>query len=319
MPNARARFIASRDCKTTFASVRALLLLPFLLLALYFPLPGLAQELNFPELTGRVVDLAGLLDPERKAELTSQLEAHENETSNQIVVATVPTLNGYDIADYSNRLGRHWQIGTAEEDNGVLLVVAPNERKVRIEVGYGLEGALTDSLSSIIIQREILPAFRKDQFGGGIESGVAAIMSAVAGEYTAPGNPTSNRDSDQISSRLGNLLPLIFIAMVGIPEILRRVGNRKAAKGAFPAGFSGLFATLATGNLLIGLGIAVVVFTFVYFFGSGGGGSGSSRRGGRHHGGYLGTGGFTGGGSFTGGGFGGGGGSFGGGGASGSW
>ena len=169
MPNARANLFASRDCKTTFASVRALLLLPLLLFALYFPLPGLALELNLPALTGRVVDLAGLLDPARQAELTAQLEAHEKETSNQIVIATVPTLNGYDIADYSNRLGRHWQIGTAEEDNGVLLVVAPNERKVRIEVGYGLEGALTDSLSSIIIQREILPAFRKDQFGSGIE------------------------------------------------------------------------------------------------------------------------------------------------------
>lgn len=272
----------------------------------------LAQEQFFPELTGRVVDQASLLDAATEQALDAQLEAHEQETSNQLVVVTLTSLNGYEIADFANQLGRHWQIGSSEEDNGILLVVAPNERKVRIEVGYGLEGGLTDSLSSIIVQREILPSFREKQYATGVQKGVDAILKAIEGEYTAP---SSSRGSDRIPEKLGSFLPLIFIAMVGVPEALRRSGRRKAANGAFPAGFGGLFATLATGNLLIGLAIAIAVFLFVYFKGSsGGGGSGRSGRGG-----YIGTGGFSNGGGFGGGGFSGGGGSFGGGGASGSW
>ena len=173
----------------------------------------------------------------------------------------------------------------------MLLVVAPNERKVRIEVGYGLEGALTDSLSSIIIQREILPPFRSDNYALGIQQGVNAIIQAIAGEYPAPGQVAKARSSDPISDNLGNFLPLIFIAMVAIPELLRRGGLPKAANGAFPAGFAGLFATLASGSLLIGLVVAVAVFLIVYFLGSGSGGGGGS--GGIRRGGYAGVGGFA--------------------------
>jgi uncharacterized protein len=291
-----------------------MLRLPLWLAVLCACTQAIAQE-NFPALSGRVVDEAGLLDETREAALSAQLATHEEQTSNQLVVVTVPSLNGYDIADYANRLGRQWQIGTAEDDNGVLLVVAPNERKVRIEVGYGLEGALTDSLSSIIIQREILPPFRNNDYPLGIQQGVDAIIQAIAGEYTAPANSRSGRSTDPVSDNLGNFLPLIFIAMVGIPELLRRTGLRKAARGAFPAGFAGLFATLASGSLWIGLGVAIAMFLFVYFLGSGNGRGGSGGR----RGGYIGGGGFGGSGGFGGGGFGGGGGSFGGGGASGSW
>jgi len=269
-----------------------------------------AQETDFPALTGRVVDMAGLLDDQSEAQLTATLAAHEAQTSNQIVVVTVPSLNGYDIFDYSNRLGRHWEIGTSEEDNGILLVVAPNERKVRIEVGYGLEGALTDSLSSIIIQREILPEFKKNNYPNGIMQGVTAITQAVEGEYTAP---AKGRKSDAFSEKFGNYIPLLFIAIVGITELLKRTGNRKASTSAFTAGFGGLFALLASSNLFIALGVAAALFLFVYFKGSGGDGSNGPRsddhvRGG----GFGGSGGF-------GGGFSGGGGGFGGGGASGSW
>jgi len=126
-----------------------------------------------------VVDLAGLLSATEEDSLTASLAAHENESGNQIVVVTTPDLQGFDIVDYANRLGRHWEIGTSENDNGVLLVVAHNDRKVRIEVGYGLEGALTDSLSSVIIQREILPSFRNNKYAAGIEKGVTAILQAV--------------------------------------------------------------------------------------------------------------------------------------------
>jgi uncharacterized protein len=281
--------------------------------ALFISSSVFAQETDFPALTGRVVDQAGLLDEQEESALTATLAAHEAETSNQIVVVTLPSLNGYDIIDYANRLGRHWEIGTSEEDNGILLVVAPNDRKVRIEVGYGLEGALTDSLSSIIIQREILPEFKKNDFPTGITQGVTAITQAIKGEYVAPASSAGSRKTDAFSEKYGNYLPLIFIAIVGIPEFLKRSGFKKAANGAFPAGFGGLFATLASGNLLIGLGIAAAVFLFIYFLGSGGGGSGSNRRDGMN------TGGFGGSGGFGGGGFSGGGGSFGGGGASGSW
>jgi uncharacterized protein len=279
--------------------------------ALFVTSPVLAQEIGFPALTGRVVDKAGLLDEQVEATLTATLAAHEAQSSNQIVVVTLSSLNGYDIADYANRLGRHWNIGTSVEDNGILLLVAPNDRKVRIEVGYGLEGALTDSLSSIIIQREILPEFKNNNFPKGILQGVAAITQAIQGEYTAPVTTASNRKTDPISEKFGNYLPLIFIAMIGIPQLLKRSGYRKASNGAFPAGFGGLVATLASGSLLIGLGIAIALFLFIYFKGSSGGGSGEGDTRTR---GFASSGGFGGGGGFSGGG-----GSFGGGGASGSW
>lgn len=305
---------AQRQGSLYNATLRAVLY-TWVLLAVVVTNFAHAQESTFPELTGRVVDLAGLLDEAAETALTAQLAAHEEETSNQIVVVTVPSLNGYDITDYANRLGRLWQIGTSEEDNGVLLVVAPNDRKVRIEVGYGLEGALTDSLSSIIIQREILPAFKDNDYATGIKKGTDAILKAVAGEYTVPTKTSDQQSSGSISKKLGNFLPLIFIAVFAIPQILRRTSMGKAANSAFPAGFGGLFGTLITGNVFIGIGIAVSVFLFIYFAGSGKGGSGgSTRRDGYIGGGSLGGGDFGGGGGFSGGG-----GSFGGGGASGDW
>jgi uncharacterized protein len=310
--------MSSAPANNTFLirSAKGLVLWISTFVAIFFASSLLAQETDFPALTGQVVDQANLLDEQVKATLTATLAAHEAETSNQIVVVTLPSLNGYDIIDYSNRLGRHWEIGTTEEDNGILLVVAPNDRKVRIEVGYGLEGALTDSLSSIIIQREILPEFKNNNYPQGILQGAAAIIQAIKGEYTAPADNANNRRTDVFSEKFGNYLPLIFIAIVGIPELLKRSGYRKVSNGAFPAGFGGLFATLASGSLLIGLGIAAALFLFIYFKGSSDAGSSS---GGAGPGGFASSGGLGGSGGFGGGGFSGGGGSFGGGGASGSW
>jgi len=238
-----------------------------------------AQESDFPALTGRVVDLANLLDAEKEASITATLAAHEDETGNQIVIVTTPDLKGYGITDYANRLGRHWEIGTSENDNGVLLVVAQTEKKVRIEVGYGLEGALTDSLSSVIIQREILPSFRKNDYPSGIQNGVNAILQAVEGEYTAPAE--GEKKMDNFSKKYGNYVPLIFIGMVGVPELLRRRGLRRASNAAFPAGFSGLFGTLAFNSLLLGIGAAIAVFIFIYLMSDGKGGKGgkSGRKG----------------------------------------
>ena len=126
---------------------------------LVLALPGLTQP-AFPELTGRVVDRADLLSAAKEAELEQRLAALERDTSDQLVVVTVRSLEGYDIADYGTQLGRHWQIGQQDGDNGVLLIVALEERKIRIEVGYGLEGILTDALSALIIHDQITPAFK---------------------------------------------------------------------------------------------------------------------------------------------------------------
>ncbi len=147
-----------------------------------FVQPGAAAEPDFPALTGRVVDGANLLSPADEQELTDELRALEDKSSDQVVVVTLPSLQGYSIEDYGYRLGRNWGIGTAKLNNGVLLIVAPNERKVRIEVGYGLEGTLTDALSKIIIENAILPKFRAGDYAGGIKDGVADIIKVLTGD-----------------------------------------------------------------------------------------------------------------------------------------
>jgi uncharacterized protein len=144
-------------------------------------LPAAAAP-NFPALTGRVVDDANLLTPEDEAALTAELKALEDKSSDQVVVVTLPSLQGYTIEDFGYQLGRHWGIGTAKLNNGVLLIVAPNEHKVRIEVGYGLEPILTDALSKIIIENAILPRFRAGDFAGGIKAGVRDITSVLTGD-----------------------------------------------------------------------------------------------------------------------------------------
>jgi uncharacterized protein len=151
-----------------------------LLLALVLAAAALAQ--SFPALTGRVVDAANILRPEDRAALDAKLKAHEDRTSDQVVVATVPSLDGIEIEEYANRLYRHWQLGQRDKNNGVLLLVAPRERRVRIEVGYGLEGALTDALSKVIIATAIAPRFQQNDFGGGLNGGVDAILNILTGD-----------------------------------------------------------------------------------------------------------------------------------------
>ncbi|KQQ30684.1 hypothetical protein ASF53_18080 [Methylobacterium sp. Leaf123] len=160
--------------------------LPALWLALLFVvgLMGLANaaEPDFPKLTGRVVDAAGILSPETRARIDGKIKAHEDKTGDQLVVATVPSLQDRTVEDFANRLARAWGIGQKKTNNGVLLLVAPKERKVRIEVGYGLEGALTDALSKTIITTAITPRFRQGDFSGGVEAGVDAILPILAGD-----------------------------------------------------------------------------------------------------------------------------------------
>jgi uncharacterized membrane protein YgcG/uncharacterized membrane protein len=136
--------------------------------------------LSFPELTGRVVDEAGILDPATKAALERKLADFETKTTGQIVVVVLKSLRGTSIEDYGYQLGRHWQIGQKDKNTGALLIVAPNERKVRIEVGYGFEGTLTDAVSKLIIENSIIPRLRANDYAGGIGRGVDDIIQAVS-------------------------------------------------------------------------------------------------------------------------------------------
>jgi len=144
--------------------------------------PAAAAEPNYPQLTGRIVDDADLLSAADIAELDADLKALEDKSSDQVVVVTLPSLQGYSIEDFGYQLGRRWGIGTKEKDNGVLLIVAPNERKVRIEVGRGLEPLLTDAMSNVIINGAILPRFRSGDYAGGIKEGVKGIELVLTGD-----------------------------------------------------------------------------------------------------------------------------------------
>lgn len=141
-----------------------------------------AAEPTFPALTGRIVDAANLIKSEDKAAIETSLKDLEGKASDQLAVVTLPSLQGYAVEDFGVRLARHWQIGQKDKDNGVLLIVAPNERKVRIEVGRGVEGQLTDLMSSLIINNAILPAFRRGDFSGGIRDGVRDIKDVLLGD-----------------------------------------------------------------------------------------------------------------------------------------
>jgi uncharacterized protein len=137
---------------------------------------------NFPALIGRVVDQANILDASVRSRLDSKLAQLESATTNQLVVVTLGSLQGYEIADYGYQLGRQWGIGQKGKNNGVLLIVVPSERKVRIEVGYGLEGDLTDAVTRLIIANAMLPRFRTGDYAGGIERGVDDIIQVLSGD-----------------------------------------------------------------------------------------------------------------------------------------
>ena len=281
---------------------------PLAALVAFFALlaaPVSAQQ--FPELTGRVVDAADIIPDATEAELTAKLEALETQSQRQLVVATVPDLQGYDISDYGYRLGREWGIGDAERNDGALLIVAPNERRVRIEVGYGLEGYLTDALSSLIINNQIVPRFRDGDYPGGIVAGSDAIIA----QLQLPPDEAALIASQATQSRerdggfpFGILLWIGFIFFFFVLPTMgrRRRKYRKRKKGPWGKRDDDDdwdddgWGRTARDIILWEVGSAIVRGAV-----SGGGSGGSS----------------WGGGSF--GGFSGGGGSFGGGGASGGW
>lgn len=192
-------------------------------------------QIALPELTGRVVDEANLLSTSTEADLVAMLQAHETETGQQVVVVTVQSLGGRTIEEFGVELGRHWGIGQAEQDNGVLLIVAPNERQVRIEVGYGLEGALTDAKAGVIIQNEIIPAFRSGDRARGIVDGTRAILAALRGEAETL---SGIAEDDQKFAIPPVLIFFIFVLIVMSLRSFGRHGRGYSRSGSRMGGWS---------------------------------------------------------------------------------
>lgn len=178
------------------------------LLLLVFGVSALAQSM--PALTGRVVDSAGIIDAETEAALTARLEAFEQKSSDQIVVATIESLGGEAIEPYANRLFREWGLGQAGENNGVLLLVALADRRMRIEVGYGLEGTLTDLHAKLIIENTMVPAFRAGDFSGGIAQAVDDIIMVLEGNAA---ELEARAERNQPGFDWGNLFPIAFVIL----------------------------------------------------------------------------------------------------------
>jgi len=215
---------------------KASLLLALLLLAL-----AVRAEVVFPALSGRVVDAANLLDAPTRSQLTQMLAAHEQASGEQVVVVTVPDLQGLAIEDYGYQLGRHWGIGQQGKDNGALLLVAPQQRKLRIEVGYGLEERLTDAQSSVIINRIILPAFKRGEFSQGIVQGTAAILQVLGGNPLAQPSRASSADGEGEPPSLWAIgLFILLVVVVLYLQGLGGGGRRGGPGGGFGGGFGGL-------------------------------------------------------------------------------
>lgn len=276
----------------------------------------MAWALQVPPLKGRINDYADLLDNSTARQLETNLTELEKTDSTQIVVLTIPSLEGDNLESFSLQVVEQWQIGQKGKDNGALLLIAKNDRKIRIEVGYGLEGKLTDLICGRIIRNIIVPQFKSGRFDQGIISGVAAMTSAVRGEFKAPASSAvKNRRRGTSPVFMGILALLIFTNMLG--RIHRGLGTVAGGVLAPIAGALfldlGLLAIVGLIPLGLGLGFLMGLMGDPMTFGR----STTHHRNSHWGGGFGGGGGFSSGGGF--GGFSGGGGGFGGGGASGGW
>ncbi|MDB5984290.1 MAG: rane protein [Pseudomonas sp.] len=191
--------------------------------------------LVFPPLTGRVVDTAQLIDAQTRAQLTQMLDAHEQTTGEQLVVVTLPNLQGTSIEDYGYQLGRAWGIGQKDKNNGALLIVARDDRKVRIEVGYGLEERLTDAQSSVIINQIIAPAFKAGNFSGGISQGTQAMLQVLGGDPLAEPEPAADNAGDSDSGDIIQTV-LFFVLFLIIVFLSTRWGGGGRSGGGFIGG-----------------------------------------------------------------------------------
>lgn len=193
---------------------------------------GLAFALNFPALSGRVVDEANIIPPAVKQSLTSKLEALETKSGIQFVVATVNSLEGEEIEPYANALFRAWKLGEKQKNNGLLLLIAPKERKVRIEVGYGLEGTLTDALSKIIIANAMAPRFKTGDFGGGIERGVddtITVLTTDAAEWQKRPELRLDRQDTKVDDLTPWIVFGLFLFILFMLFVSPRRGARQSA------------------------------------------------------------------------------------------
>jgi uncharacterized protein len=285
-----------------------------------FPLAGTAQSsgaglVPIPPLTARVTDLTGTLTATEQSALEQKLAAFEAAKGAQLAVLIVPTTQPEEIEQYSIRVVEAWKLGRKKVDDGALLIIAKNDHRVRIEVGYGLEGVLTDAMSERIISETITPAFRQGNFYAGIDAGLAQMMKLVNGE---PLPPPERQWQGARAHSSPNILPELLFAILGGSVVLRAIFGRTLGS-AFTGAGAGLIVYLALHALLLAGVAAAVGFVLAMLLGlARGSGWTSVPRAGGFGGGWGGFGGM-GGGGFGGGGFSGGGGGFGGGGASGSW
>jgi uncharacterized protein len=268
-----------------------------------------AAQVAVPPLSGAVVDRTGTLSPEQLRSLDAELRAFAERRGSQIAVLLVPTTKPEAIEQYGIRVAEQWKIGRKRVDDGVILVVAKDDRAVRIEVGYGLEGAIPDAVAKRIIEEQIVPRFRAGDFPGGIRAATATLMKLIEGEKL-PEPARRDAGQDVPGEYLDWVVPALFI-LVMLGGLVRALLGRVLGS-VLTGGVVGWVVAALTGTLLAGIATGVIVFLFMLLLGLGGGPRG---WGGGSSGGSWGGGGSSGGGGS----FGGGGGSFGGGGASGRW
>ncbi len=269
-------------------------------------------EVAVPPLTGRVVDLTGTLSGQTVNRIESKLAAFEAKKGSQIAVLIVPTTQPEEIEQFGIRVAEQWKLGRKGVDDGAILLIAKDDRRVRIEVGYGLEGAIPDAIAKRIVADTIAPHFRVGDYDGGVEAGVDRLISVVNGEPL----PEPDRQWERSTGSFGHLLPLLLVVVFVASGVLRALFGRLFGSMA-TGGLAGFIAWTLSHFLLVGVGAGVMAFLFALLLGSTrgwtpGGGWGSGLGGGF-------GGGFGGLGGRGGGGFSGGGGGFGRGGASGSW
>lgn len=297
---------------------QGLRLLVLAVLALGWVAPATAQAPQaVPPLAAHVTDLTGTLDAAQQAGLEARLADFEQRKGAQVALLVVATTEPETIEQYSIRVVEAWKLGRAQVDDGVLLLLALDDRQLRLEVGYGLEGALPDAVASRIIRETITPALRRGDIYGGISAGLAQVMGVIDGEPLPPPSQAARRD--EAGERIADLLPLLFVGVIVGGALLKALFGR--ALGSLVTGVgAGIVVWLVSGLLLVAgvAGIMSLLFTLLMGIstnvrngrgGFGGGGFGGGGLGGGRFGG----------GGFGGGGFGGGGGGFGGGGASGRW
>lgn len=265
----------------------------FLIVALFL-FPGQLAALEAPRLTGRVNDLARMLSPESQQRLEQKLAAFERETSNQVVVLTVPSLQGDDIDQFSIRVAEAWKIGQKGRDNGVLLIIAQAERKVRIEVGMGLQGVLPDITAGRIIRDVMRPFLKSGNYDQGIAAGVDGIIAATKGEFKGTGQTARKHAAQKSAPSFVTMLLGAVVAIAVLGLFSRYLGGAAGAVGfplatylAFPALGLVTFLLLAVGGLVAGLLLSKIVSSL---FGGGGGG-GFGGWGGGWGGGFYGGGG----------------------------